>query len=94
MVHGDLLSYQLYERSIPDSRASGQDDDDSTGFGNVEKEVIGGPMSRGEAPSDDVRWRAQVFESFPFFSPLLFLSDLDIVSFVFSFSIKRLQLPI
>ena len=51
-------------------------------------------MSRGEAPSDDVRWRVQVFESFPFFSPLLFLSDLDVVSFVFSFSIKRLQLPI
>ena len=41
VVHGDLLSYQLYERSIPDRRASGQDDDDSTGFGNVEKEVMG-----------------------------------------------------
>ena len=41
MVHGDLLSYQLYERSIPDRRASGQDDDDSTGFDNVEKEVMG-----------------------------------------------------
>ena len=51
-------------------------------------------MSRGEAPSDDVRWRVQVFESFPFFSLLLFLSDLDVVSFVFSFSAKRLQLSI
>ena len=51
-------------------------------------------MSRGEAPSDDGQWHVQVFESFPFSSPLLFLSDLNIVSFVLSFSIKRLQLPI
>ena len=41
VVHGDLLSYQLYERSISDRRASGQDDGDSTGLGNVEKEVMG-----------------------------------------------------
>ena len=96
MSHGDLLSYQLHARSISDRRASDQDDDDLTGFGNVEKGpwVSRGPMSRGEAPSDDVQWRVQVFESFPFSSPLLFFSDLDVVSFVLSFSTKRLQLPI
>ena len=52
MAHGDLLSYQLYERSISDRRASGQDDDDLTGLGNVEKEVMGiavvGTPAQGE----------------------------------------------
>ena len=57
VAHGDLLSYQLYERSISDRRASGQDDDDSTGLGNVEKEVMGIARTyvmRGSS----VRWRA------------------------------------
>ena len=39
--HGDLLSYQLHVCSISDRCASGQDDDDSTSFGNVEKEAMG-----------------------------------------------------
>ena len=47
--------------------------------------VSQGSLSQGEGPSDDGQWRVQAFESFPFFSSLLFFLDLDIVSFVFPF---------
>ena len=60
--HGDLLSYQLHALSISDRRASGQDDDDLTGFGNVEKWAMGivrPYVTRGSS----VRWCAVVCAS-------------------------------
>ena len=57
VTHRELLSYQLYGRSTPDRRASGQDDDDSTGFGNVEREAMNVARTYVTRRSS-ARWRA------------------------------------
>ena len=54
---GDLLSYQLHTLSISDRRASGQDNDDSTGLSNVEKRAMGIARSYVTRRSS-VRWWA------------------------------------